>query len=80
MPFLANHQTFNCLTSYVVETIGDDNVQAIRPFFDRLPVDPYFEEGFRFRRFSHFSIKSIFMLTFSQYSSFKITTNPEPFS
>ena len=57
MPFLANHQTFNCLTSYVVETIGDDNVQAIRPFFDRLPVDPYFEEGFRFRRFSHFSIK-----------------------
>ena len=57
MPALANRQTFNCLTSYAIETIGHDNVRAIQPFFDCLPVDPYFPEGFRFRRFSHFSIR-----------------------
>ena len=54
---LATRQTFNCLTNYAIEIISSDDLNIIQPFFDRLPVDPYFDEKFRYRRFSHFSIK-----------------------
>jgi hypothetical protein len=45
-----------CLASYVLEMLTAINVDALKPFFDDLPEDPYLEGGYRFRRLSHFKI------------------------
>lgn len=49
-------QPFDCLTGYSVETIGEQSTEAIRPYFEHLPNDPYLEGNYRFRRFSRFQV------------------------
>ncbi len=49
---------FNCLTDYALETINSVNVDKIKRYFDNLPVDPYLEGKYRYRRLSHFRIQS----------------------
>ncbi|MDJ0735728.1 MAG: 2OG-Fe dioxygenase family protein [Nostocaceae cyanobacterium] len=49
---------FNCITDYALETINSVNVDKIKNYFDNLPVDPYLEGNYRYRRLSHFQIES----------------------
>ncbi|GAB4242425.1 MAG: 2OG-Fe dioxygenase family protein [Elainellaceae cyanobacterium] len=53
---LSKPERFNCLASYVLEMLTTVDVNQFRPFFDDLPVDPYLEGNYRFRRLSHFQI------------------------
>ncbi|MEM9904393.1 MAG: 2OG-Fe dioxygenase family protein [Cyanobacteria bacterium P01_D01_bin.44] len=53
---LSTRKTFNCLSSYAIETVSDLNLKTIQPFFEGLPPDPYLEGTYRFRRFSRFKI------------------------
>ncbi|EKU99214.1 hypothetical protein Lepto7375DRAFT_1232 [Leptolyngbya sp. PCC 7375] len=55
---LSTRKQFSCLSSYAIETISDRNLQAIQPFFETLPTDPYLEGNYRFRRFSRFRIEN----------------------
>ncbi|WP_442994288.1 2OG-Fe dioxygenase family protein [Scytonema sp. PRP1] len=47
---------FNCITSYALESISSVNVDKLKPFFTKLPADPYLAGNYRFRRLSHFKI------------------------
>lgn len=49
-------KTFNCLTSYAIETIEKSSISAIQSSFEDLPKDPYLTGGYRFRRFSRFEV------------------------
>lgn len=49
--------TANCLASYVLEMLTAIQVETLTPFFDRLPIDPYLADGYRFRRLSHFRVE-----------------------
>ena len=49
-------QNFNCRTTYAIETVNSIDVPKIDRFFDDLPIDPYLEGGYRFRRFSHVEV------------------------
>ncbi|MDJ0797862.1 MAG: 2OG-Fe dioxygenase family protein [Calothrix sp. MO_167.B12] len=51
-------QRFDCITDYALETINSINLDKIQSYFDNLPVDPYLEENYRYRRLSHFKINS----------------------
>uniref|UniRef100_A0A832M4X3 2OG-Fe dioxygenase family protein n=1 Tax=Oscillatoriales cyanobacterium SpSt-402 TaxID=2282168 RepID=A0A832M4X3_9CYAN len=46
----------DCLASYVLEMLTAIQVDNLTPFFDDLPMDPYLEGGYRFRRLSHFKV------------------------
>jgi hypothetical protein len=56
MPNLAKTQELSCLASYILEMLTDVKLDPIRPFFDRLPADPYISGHYRFRRLSHFKM------------------------
>ena len=47
---------FNCLTDYALETLNSVNLDQIESFFGDLPIDPYLEGNYRFRRLSHFKL------------------------
>ena len=47
---------FNCLTDYALETLNSVNLDKIESFFGDLPVDPYLEGNYRFRRLSRFKL------------------------
>jgi hypothetical protein len=47
---------FNCSTDYALETLNAINLEKIETFFENLPVDPYLDGGYRFRRLSRFQI------------------------
>ncbi len=49
-------QRFDCITDYALETINSINLDKIQSYFDNLPVDPYLEGNYRYRRLSHFQI------------------------
>ncbi len=51
-------QQFNCVTDYALETINSVNLDRLKSYFDNLPVDPYLEGNYRFRRLSHFKVSS----------------------
>ncbi|MBD2774240.1 2OG-Fe dioxygenase family protein [Iningainema tapete] len=51
-------QNFNCVTDYALEIINSVNLDRLKSYFDHLPVDPYLEEHYRFRRLSHFKVSS----------------------
>jgi hypothetical protein len=51
---LSKPKELSCLSSYILETLRDIPLDSIRPFFDRLPADPYISGHYRFRRLSHF--------------------------
>ncbi len=53
---LSKPKEFNCLASYVLEMLTEINVDQFKQFFNNLPVDPYLEGNYRFRRLSHFQI------------------------
>ncbi|UBF29974.1 2OG-Fe dioxygenase family protein (plasmid) [Kovacikia minuta CCNUW1] len=53
---LSKPKEFNCLASYVLEMLTTIKVDQLKPFFDRLPADPYLAGNYRFRRLSHFRI------------------------
>lgn len=53
----------NCLASYVLEMLTAIQVEAIKPFFDHLPADPYLSGGYRFRRLSHFKVDGDRLIT-----------------
>lgn len=53
---LSKPKEFNCLASYVLEMLTEINVDQFKPFFNNLPIDPYLEGNYRFRRLSHFQI------------------------
>ncbi|MEM9265580.1 MAG: 2OG-Fe dioxygenase family protein [Cyanobacteria bacterium P01_F01_bin.13] len=55
---LSTRKQFNCLSSYGIETISNQTLEFIQPFFETLPPDPYLEGNYRFRRFSHFRINN----------------------
>src|SRR5688572_22445553 len=46
----------NCLASYILEMMTAIKVEPFEAYFDNLPVDPYLEGNYRFRRLSHFKI------------------------
>ncbi|MBD3887068.1 2OG-Fe dioxygenase family protein [Phormidium tenue FACHB-886] len=46
----------NCLASYVLEMLTAIEVEQLQHSFAQLPVDPYLEGGYRFRRLSHFKV------------------------
>jgi histidine decarboxylase len=50
-------QTFNCTTDYALETLNTVNLAKLEIFFENLPVDPYLDGGYRFRRLSRFKIQ-----------------------
>lgn len=49
-------QNFNCITDYALETLNSVNLDKIEYFFGDLPVDPYLESNYRFRRLSRFKL------------------------
>lgn len=51
-------QNFNCITDYALETINSVNLDRLKTYFDKLPVDPYLEGNYRFRRLSHFKVSA----------------------
>jgi hypothetical protein len=51
---ISKPKELSCLASYILETLPDLPLDSIRPFFDRLPADPYISGHYRFRRLSHF--------------------------
>ncbi len=53
---LLKTQNFNCATDYALETINSVNLERLKSYFDNLPVDPYLEDNYRFRRLSHFQV------------------------
>ena len=55
MPNISKPKELSCLASYILETLPDLPLDSIRPFFDRLPADPYISGHYRFRRLSHFT-------------------------
>ena len=56
MQAVSSIRNFNCRTTYAIETVNAIDVAAIDRFFDNLPVDPYLEGGYRFRRFSRVEV------------------------
>jgi len=52
------NRNFNCITEYALETINSLQLNRIEKFFDHLPLDPYLEGNYRFRRLSNFVISS----------------------
>jgi hypothetical protein len=46
----------DCLASYMLEMLTALEVEALQPFFNDLPVDPYLKGNYRFRRLSHFRV------------------------
>lgn len=50
------NKDFNCITSYALEALTSVKVDKLKPFFTDLPVDPYLEGNYRFRRLSHFKV------------------------
>ena len=56
MQAVSSIQNFNCKTTYAIEMVNAIDVAAIDRFFDDLPVDPYLEGGYRFRRFSRVEV------------------------
>ena len=53
---LSKPKEFNCIASYVLEMVNAVKVEQLKPFFDRLPADPYLSGNYRFRHLSHFQI------------------------
>jgi hypothetical protein len=53
---LSKPESFNCLASYILELLTSINVDKLKPFFDHLPIDPYLQGNYRFRRLSHFKV------------------------
>jgi hypothetical protein len=53
---LLKTRNFNCATDYALETINSVNLERLKSYFDNLPVDPYLEDNYRFRRLSHFQV------------------------
>ncbi|MBO3461443.1 2OG-Fe dioxygenase family protein [Aetokthonos hydrillicola Thurmond2011] len=51
-------QNFNCITDYAIETLNSVNLDRLKSYFDNLPIDPYLEDNYRLRRFSHFRVTS----------------------
>lgn len=49
-------QPFNCTTDYALETLNSIDLEKLEMFFENLPVDPYLDGGYRFRRLSRFQI------------------------
>jgi len=52
-------QKFNCVTDYALETVNSVKLDRFKSYFDSLPVDPYLEGNYRFRRLSHFKVTSM---------------------
>lgn len=55
---LLKPQEFNCITDYLLKSLGSVNLAKIEKFFNRLPADPYLEGNYRFRRLSNFKVSS----------------------
>jgi hypothetical protein len=53
---LSKPKELSCLASYILEMLTEIELDRIKPFFDRLPADPYLAGHYRFRRLSHFKI------------------------
>jgi hypothetical protein len=51
-------QTFNCKTDYALERLNSVSSGKLSTFFENLPVDPYLEGGYRFRRLSRFQVQN----------------------
>jgi hypothetical protein len=49
-------QDSNCTISYILERLNALDMAKLIPFFADLPIDPYLEGNYRFRRLSHFRI------------------------
>jgi hypothetical protein len=49
---------FNCLASYALEAVTSVSLDKLKQFFVDLPVDPYLEGNYRFRRLSHFQVSN----------------------
>lgn len=49
-------QSFNCITDYALETVNAVNLDKFKIYFDELPIDPYLEGNYRFRRLSNFQV------------------------
>ena len=47
---------FNCKTDYALETVNSVHLEKLEARFENLPVDPYLDGGYRFRRLSRFQI------------------------
>jgi hypothetical protein len=50
-------KTFNCNTDYALEALNTVSLEKLDAFFADLPVDPYLEGGYRFRRLSRFRVQ-----------------------
>jgi hypothetical protein len=46
----------DCIISYVLERLNSFNPDKFIPFFADLPIDPYLQGNYRFRRLSHFEV------------------------
>src|ERR687886_698708 len=65
------NKKFNCITSYALEALTSINVDRIEPFFMDLPVDPYLEGNYRFRRLSHFKVAGDRLITLPHHRFFQ---------
>jgi hypothetical protein len=52
------NQSFNCITEYALENLNLKQLNRIEEFFNNLPIDPYLEGNYRFRRLSNFVVSS----------------------
>jgi hypothetical protein len=50
-------RTFNCNTDYAIEALNSVSSEKLGALFENLPIDPYLEGGYRFRRLSRFRIQ-----------------------
>jgi hypothetical protein len=41
---------FNCTADYALETLNSIHLEKLENCFENLPVDPYLDGGYRFRR------------------------------
>lgn len=53
---VSKQQDLICTISYVLKSLKSFNVAKLIPSFTDLPVDPYLQGDYRFRRLSHFQI------------------------
>jgi hypothetical protein len=70
-------QDSNCKISYILERLNDLDMAKLIPFFADLPIDPYLEGNYRFRRLSHFWISNGHLVQLPHTAMFQSKTyNP----
>lgn len=68
-------QDRNCTISYILERLNALDMDKLIPFFTDLPIDPYLEGNYRFRRLSHFRISDRHLVQLPHTAMFQSKTH-----